>query len=89
MCVQEDEQVDQDNDNMDKILDNRRISWPLHCDLLHAQMDNSEKDSSFGVSNGQISVANSFPVSLLFLFFFLSITIWLLIFEHVFFNLAS
>ncbi|CAK8563515.1 unnamed protein product [Lathyrus sativus] len=62
MCVQEDEQVDQDNDNMEKFLDNRRISWPLHCDLLHAQMDNSENDSSFGISNGQISVVNSFPL---------------------------
>lgn len=72
MCVQEEEQVDQDND--------KTISWPLHCDVLHAQMNNSEKDSSFGVSNAQISVADSFPVSIFFLLFFLSIISWILIF---------
>jgi hypothetical protein len=60
MCVQEGEQVDQDN-NMEE-LDNRRISWPLHCDLLHSQMDNTEKDSSF-----RITAVNSFPVSILLL----------------------
>lgn len=63
MCVQEDEQVDQDNNNMEK-LDNRRISWPLHCDLLHDQMDNTERDSSFRISSDQISAPNSFPVSI-------------------------
>jgi hypothetical protein len=62
MCVQEGEQVDQDN-NMEE-LDNRRISWPLHCDLLHAHMDNTEKDSSFRISSDQISAVNSFPVSI-------------------------
>ncbi|CAJ2634594.1 unnamed protein product [Trifolium pratense] len=60
MCVQEGEQVDQDN-NMEE-LDNRRISWPLHCDLLHTQMDNSEKDSSFRISSDHISAVNSFPL---------------------------
>jgi protein phosphatase 2C family protein 2/3 len=60
MCVQEGEQVDQDN-NMEE-LDNRIISWPLHCDLLHSQMDNTEKDSSF-----RITAVNSFPVSILLL----------------------
>lgn len=61
MCVQEGEQVDQDNNNMEK-LDNRRISWPLHCDLLHAQMDKSERDSSIRISSDQISAPNSFPL---------------------------
>ncbi|GAU11961.1 hypothetical protein TSUD_195850 [Trifolium subterraneum] len=60
MCVQEGEQVDQDN-NMEE-LDNKRISWPMHCDLLHAQMDNTEKDSSFRISSDQISAVNSFPL---------------------------
>ena len=72
MCVQEEgEQVGED---IEKNLDNRRVSWPLHCNLLHAHMDNREKDSSFRTPTDQISVANSFPVSidfpcLLFLLF--------------------
>ncbi|KOM32943.1 hypothetical protein LR48_Vigan01g249900 [Vigna angularis] len=59
MCVQEGEQVGED---IEKNVDNRRVSWPLHCDLLHAQMDNREKDSSFRTPTDQISVANSFPL---------------------------
>lgn len=59
MCVQDGDQVDQqDMENVD----NRRIPWPLHCDLLHAQMDNKEKASSFGIP----TAANSFPVSISF-----------------------
>lgn len=65
MCVQEGEQVGED---IEKNVDNRRVSWPLHCDLLHAQMDNREKDSSFRTPTDQISVANSFPVSIHFLY---------------------
>ncbi|KAK7330002.1 hypothetical protein VNO77_24186 [Canavalia gladiata] len=58
MCVQEDEQVDED---MEKNLDNRRMSWPLHCecDLLHAHM---EKDSSFTTTTHPFTAANSFPL---------------------------
>ena len=57
MCVQDDEQVDQDMEKED--LENRRVSWPLHCDLLHTQMDNREKGSSF-----RTSTAKSLPVSI-------------------------
>ncbi|KAK7388560.1 hypothetical protein VNO78_23380 [Psophocarpus tetragonolobus] len=59
MCVQDGEQVDED---IEKNVDDRRMSWPLHCDLLHAHMDNREKDSSFRTPSDQISVANSFPL---------------------------
>ncbi|KAL2338463.1 hypothetical protein Fmac_012909 [Flemingia macrophylla] len=59
MCVQDGEQVDED---IEKNVDNRRMSWPLHCDLLHAHMDNREKDSSFTTPSDQITVANSFPL---------------------------
>ncbi|XP_004508403.1 probable protein phosphatase 2C 27 [Cicer arietinum] len=57
MCVQEgDEQVDQEIDNK------KMSSWSLHCDLLHAQMDNTEKDSSFRISSDKITLTNSFPL---------------------------
>ncbi|KAK7347154.1 hypothetical protein VNO80_21681 [Phaseolus coccineus] len=59
MCVQEGEQVGED---IEKSVDNRRVSWPLHCNLLQAHMDNREKDSSFRAPTDQISVANSFPL---------------------------
>ncbi|KAL9326137.1 hypothetical protein ACSQ67_006782 [Phaseolus vulgaris] len=59
MCVQEGEQVGED---IEKSVDNRRVSWPLHFDLLQAHMDNREKDSSFRAPTDQISVANSFPL---------------------------
>lgn len=95
MCVQDGDQVDQqDMENVD----NRRISWPLHCDLLHAQMDNKEKASSFGVS----TAANSFPVSISFvpscdeifsfifaLFLILPILYYKLAFEDAFFIQVS
>jgi len=67
MCVQEGEQVGEDTE---KNVDNRRVSWPLHCDLLHAQMENREKDSSFRTPTDQITVANSFPVSIDFPYLF-------------------
>jgi len=66
MCVQEGEQVGED---IEKSVDNRRVSWPLHFDLLQAHMDNREKDSSFRAPTDQISVANSFPVSIDFPYF--------------------
>lgn len=60
MCVQDGEQVDED---IEKNVDNnRRMPWPLHYNLLHAHMDNREKDSSFRTPSDQISVANSFPL---------------------------
>ncbi|TKY54759.1 phosphatase 2C 27 [Spatholobus suberectus] len=59
MCVPDGEQVGEDKE---KNVDNRSMSWPLHCGLLHAQMDNREKDSSFRTPSDQISVANSFPL---------------------------
>ncbi|KAJ1382374.1 PPM-type phosphatase domain [Sesbania bispinosa] len=46
---------------MEKV-DNRRVSWPLHCDLLHTHMDNREKGSSFRTPRDQISAENSFPL---------------------------
>ncbi|KAJ1435479.1 hypothetical protein SESBI_04990 [Sesbania bispinosa] len=54
MCVQ----VVQD---MEKV-DNRRVSWPLHFDILHTQMDNREKGSSFRTPRDRISAENSFPL---------------------------
>ncbi|KAJ1385887.1 PPM-type phosphatase domain [Sesbania bispinosa] len=58
MCVQDGEQVVQDMEQVD----NRRVSWPLHCDLLHTQMDNREKGSSFRTPRDRISAENSFPL---------------------------
>lgn len=61
MCVKDGEQVGEDH--IEKNVDNnRRVSWPLHCDLLRAHMDNKEKDSSFRIPSDQISVVNSSPV---------------------------
>lgn len=56
MCVQDAEQVAQD-------IDNRRRSWPLHCELKHTQMENLEKTSSLRISSDSTGVENSFPVS--------------------------
>ncbi|XP_061350723.1 probable protein phosphatase 2C 54 [Gastrolobium bilobum] len=55
MCVQDGEQVAQDMEN----LDNRRMSWPLHCDLLHA---NREKASSFRTPTDQMTSENCVPM---------------------------
>ncbi|KAG4930077.1 hypothetical protein AAZX31_17G102800 [Glycine max] len=61
MCVQDGEQAGEDH--IEKNVDNSiRVSWPLHCDLLNAHMDNKEKDSSFRTPSDQISVANSSPL---------------------------
>ncbi|XP_019441083.1 PREDICTED: probable protein phosphatase 2C 27 [Lupinus angustifolius] len=54
MCAKEKgEQVAQNTEN----IGDRRVSWPLHCDILHAHMDNLEKDSTFTTS-----IANSLPL---------------------------
>ncbi|KAE9601760.1 hypothetical protein Lal_00041027 [Lupinus albus] len=54
MCVQENgEQVAQNTET----IDDRRASWPLHCDILHTHMDNWEKASTFTTS-----IANSLPL---------------------------
>ncbi|OIV97264.1 hypothetical protein TanjilG_10798 [Lupinus angustifolius] len=55
MCVQEAEQVAQEIENMDN---RRRPSWPLHCELLHTQMENFDKTSSLRTS----TVENSCPL---------------------------
>ena len=61
MCVKDGEQVGEDH--IEKNVDNnRRVSWPLHCDLLRAHRDNKEKDSSFRIPSDQISVVNSSPL---------------------------
>ncbi|KAI4344225.1 hypothetical protein L6164_011475 [Bauhinia variegata] len=44
MCVQDADQVAQDMEKKEN-LDNRRKSWPLHCELLPAKMHNLEKGS--------------------------------------------
>ncbi|KAL5772737.1 hypothetical protein ACOSQ2_012661 [Xanthoceras sorbifolium] len=70
MCLQDVEQVGQEmedlnidnnnNNNNNNNINNNSISnkdsWPLHCELLHTQMENWDKDSSL------ISSSNSFPL---------------------------
>ncbi|KAK7265159.1 hypothetical protein RJT34_32775 [Clitoria ternatea] len=48
MCVQDGDQVGQEIENLDNT---SRVSWPLHCDVLHAHIDNMENSSSFALPN--------------------------------------
>ncbi|KAJ7957467.1 Phosphatase 2C family protein [Quillaja saponaria] len=54
MCVKDAEQLGQDLEN----LENKSKLWPLHCELLHTQMENWDKDS-FSINS---SGGNSFPL---------------------------
>ena len=63
MCVQDAQEVENLNTNTNSV----SSSWPLHFELLHHQMENLDKDSSFTSSNVQPTIGDSFPVRLHFL----------------------
>ncbi|KAF2317155.1 hypothetical protein GH714_012323 [Hevea brasiliensis] len=62
MCVEDAEQVNQEVESLGNTNINKKQSWPLHCEVLHAQMDNWDKDSSLISSSDGISVCSSFPL---------------------------
>ncbi|KAI9125616.1 hypothetical protein K1719_003034 [Acacia pycnantha] len=57
MCVQDAEQVGEENIDMET-RESRSKTWPLHCDVLRTQMENWEKGPPLTTSN----VGNSFPL---------------------------
>ncbi|OAY46966.1 probable protein phosphatase 2C 27 [Manihot esculenta] len=63
MCVKDSEEVTPEIESLvDNSNINKKQSWPLHCEILHAQMDNWDKDSSLISSGDGISLCNSFPL---------------------------
>lgn len=68
MCVQDAHEMENLNTNSNSYNSTNRVSssWPLHFELLHSQMDNLDKDSSFTSSNDQLTIGDSFPVRLHF-----------------------
>ncbi|XP_057988083.1 probable protein phosphatase 2C 27 isoform X4 [Hevea brasiliensis] len=56
MCVEDAEQVNQEVESLGNTNINKKQSWPLHCEVLHAQMDNWDKDSSLISSSDGISL---------------------------------
>lgn len=82
MCVEVTEQVSQEMESLDNnnTTDKKQQPWPLHCELLHTQMENWDKDPTLISSSDGVSVANSFPVRFQFFLTFNSVPSWVFFF---------
>uniref|UniRef100_A0A2P2MHA1 protein-serine/threonine phosphatase n=1 Tax=Rhizophora mucronata TaxID=61149 RepID=A0A2P2MHA1_RHIMU len=61
MCVQDAEQGSHEMESLDGS-SNKKQNWPLHCEILHTQMENLDKEPSLINSSDGLVVGNSFPL---------------------------
>lgn len=75
MCVPEAEQVGQEIENMDNSNNsssnnnnNNKVTRPLHCEVLHTQIEKWDKESPLMSSTDQFCLESSFPLRFQFLY---------------------
>ena len=93
MCVPEAEQVGQEIENMDNSNNssnnnnnNNKVTRPLHCEVLHTQIEKWDKESPLMSSTDQFCLESSFPLRFQFLYHLFLLGFFQIINIYIFFE---